>query len=260
MGRSALIAVLAAGLWGCPSTGRTPVVPQPDGGPICQSGDNTCAAGTRCVNRNCVPSCAAGCPAGTYCEGPAPRDFCVPVTAIACANSRNCPAPQVCFLGPPACSNFCTRGVCASQQLRADGGYQGCLVNAGADDACGPDAVCYTLGATTGTVNACVGLPACNQDGGCPGGTFGSVCNDALPDGGQILPGKQRICLFSYCLRDSDCNQSGHCFHTTSAEPGRCNFGLAGDPCFTKADCFNAQSCAGADGGVLDGGVPGACQ
>jgi hypothetical protein len=272
MGRSALI-LSAAVLWGCPSTGGITVTLQPDGGPVCgflaPPNDKlqypTCAAGTECVNNVCVPTCADGgaaCPSGTYCEGgSAPAaDVCAPVTTATCAKVADCPAPQQCFA---RISGVSGAGFCASPQRRGDGGYQGCVQH-DPNDFCGPDAVCYSLVNSTGTalVNTCLGLPACSQDGSCPAGAAGSVCNDGnLADGGQLIPGKGHLCLLSYCVRETDCNPIGHCFHRTPAQPlGSCDFGQSGDPCFTNADCINSSGCAGADGGYLDGGFPGACQ
>lgn len=252
MGRSALITALAAAALatGCPASNNNPGAGRPDGGPSCQSGDNSCAAGTRCVNRNCVPTCSGGaaCQTGSYCEGPnAPEDVCAQLTPIACTTPTQCPFPQTCL-----------NGLCASAELRADGGYQGCVVNGGVNDACGPDAVCYAL--TQG--NTCLGLPACGQDGGCPTGVFGAVCNDGRLDGGaQVLPGKQRLCLYAYCVLDSDCPAAAECFHSTLAIPsGTCYFGAAGSPCFSNKDCFQSAACAGQDGGLEDGGIPGACR
>jgi hypothetical protein len=255
MGRSALIAVIAAALWGCPSGGSTSTTPRPDGGPICGVGPAdiavypACAAGTRCNNRTCAPTCAAGCPPGMYCEGPPPEDVCALVNPIVCAKNTDCPAPQGCLFG-----------LCASAELRADGGYQGCVLSE-PDDACGPDAICYSLANSNGTIsNTCVGLPACSQGGACPPGTYGAICNEGRnPDGGPLLAGKQRICLFSYCMQDTDCNVAAHCFFGAPALLGRCNFGRAGDGCFSNADCIGSTGCSGADGGLLDGGTPGAC-
>ena len=255
MGRSALI--LAAVFWGCPSNGVN-VVLQRDGGPVCgrdptdQVQYPDCATGTRCVNRICVPTCTGGtaCPSGTYCGGPAaPEDVCTSVAASTCATTADCPTPQKCLVG-----------FCASAQLRADGGFQGCVRN-DPNDACGTDAVCYALVTSSGGIaNTCVGLPGCSQDGGCPVGPLGGVCNDGnLADGGPLIPGKGRICLATYCVRETDCNSTWHCFHRTPQPLGNCSFGQVGDPCFTNADCINSSGCTGADGGLLDGGVPGAC-
>jgi len=249
MGRSALILILAAAA--CSSKDAPPVIgPQrPDGGTPCQAGDSTCRGNLRCVNRNCVPTCPgdAGCPSGSYCEGPAyPEDVCAPLSPIACAKTFDCPDPQTCF-----------GGLCASGQPRADGGYQLCVLNAGADDGCGPDAVCIVQGQ-----NVCAGYPACGQDGGCPQGDIGSACNDGKnPDGGQLIPGKMRICLLGFCTLPSDCPPTSNaCFRATLRKPyGYCNFGLTGSQCFTKADCFNSGACTGADGGLEDGGTPGTC-
>lgn len=246
MGRRALIA-LAIAASACTDTGGNAIV-RLDGGPVCQSGDNSCAAGTRCVNRICTPSCTgdAGCAAGSYCEGPAPlEDVCASNVPIVCQRSLDCPGPQLC-LG----------GLCISEQLRADGGSQGCIPSS-LRDACGPDALCFQ----TRVSNQCLGMPACAANGGCPVGNPGSVCNDGRnPDGGQLFPGKQRICLYGFCVADTDCTQKAHCFHPLAGDPlGNCNFGVAGDPCFSNADCIGSSGCSAPDGGFTDGGAPGVC-
>ena len=250
MGRSALISVALAFV-ACTDTGSSNVS-RIDGGTICQAGDTTCAANERCVDRTCKPACAGGaaCPAGMYCEGAAfPNDVCAPLAVTACVASTDCPAPQLCFQG----------GLCASLELRGDGGVQPC----GNDNSnCAPDAVCLPLATSTGSINqSCVGMPACGQDGGCPVGLFGSVCND-LADGGKLVANKQRVCLFPWCLDDSNCNAQSHCFRNPKdANHGECYYGVTGDPCFAKADCLNATDCVDStDGGVLGDGGLGACK
>lgn len=258
MGRSALILALAAAIWGCPpSTGGTVINLQPDGGPVCGEDPRLpltyppCDTGLRCVNRICMPNCDAGsCPGGMYCEGPAPKDVCAPVAPINCTSDVNCPNPQKC--------NY---GLCTSLQLLADGGYAPCKLNAEPNDNCGPDALCFQNVANNGALTSnCLGQPACGQDGGCPIGSVGAICNDGRnPDGGQLFPGKQRICLFSYCMGNPDCNAAAHCFFAAPALLGQCYYGFVGDPCFTNADCPNSSGCGGSDGGLLDGGTPGTC-
>lgn len=238
MGRSALILGTLVCLAACNDTGGT--ISRIDGGPVCQAGDNSCAPGTRCVNRVCTPACASdgSCPAGSYCEGPAPvEDVCAANVPIICKQTLDCPRPQ-----------YCLGGLCASGQTRADGGFQGCVLGS-VNDACGPDAVCFQ----TQNGNQCLGMPACASNGGCPIGTSGAVCNDGRnPDGGQLFPGKQRICVYGFCAIDTDCTQRAHCFHPAPGNPlGNCNFGVAGDPCFSNADCIGSSACSVPDGGTL---------
>lgn len=237
----ALTVVLLASSPGCGGTDPT----QPDGGTICNQGDKNCPAGTRCVSRNCVPTCEDGgpCPAGLYCEAPqGPVAICSPVTPKSCVSSLECPAPQV-----------CSGGICSSIELREDGGTQGCVLTA--NDHCAPDSICYQQFNSTGLAfNLCLGLPHCGQDGSCPVGARGTTCNQ-LADGGFVFAGKERLCLYGFCVDSSNCPQRTNCFHFAPGDTlGQCKAGAAGDPCLSGEDCTNSKYCQLADGGVNDGG------
>ncbi len=245
----ALAVVLLAGSPGC---GSTDVV-RPDGGTVCDQGDQRCAAGTRCTNRNCVPTCDDGgpCPAGSYCEAPqGPVAICSPITPSACRSLYDCPSPQI-----------CASGICLSYELREDGGTQGCISNA-SNDHCAPDSLCYQDTSRGQLLNRCLGLPHCGQDGSCPIGNKGTACNQ-LPDGGFIVPGKERICLYDFCVDSSNCPSGTACFHYLQASlSGQCKQGAAGDPCYSGEDCFSSSYCQLADGGVNsgDGGADGSAE
>jgi hypothetical protein len=225
--------------------------PRPDGGPACQPGLNTCATGTVCNNSTCKPVCTddSSCSADQYCANSTPPKVCAPKTFTACTVDQDCPLPQ-----------FCNSGLCISIEFRADGSQTGCLLT-GPNDGCSPEALCYARQLQTGAVvNNCIGLPACGQDGTCPVGSLGSVCNEQA-DGGRLLPAKQRVCLLTVCTDNSNCPLTAACFRADAGNAsGECNFGAAGYPCLTPADCFNAVTCLMPDGGVDDGGVLGTCQ
>jgi hypothetical protein len=239
MGRSTLIALVL--LSAC-SRDLPPVKQPPDGGPVCLAGSHTCLPGSRCVGNLCIATCTGGtaCAAGTYCGGPtAPNDVCGPITAISCTTFTDCPVPQDCFLGR-----------CAALEVGADGGLQPCRPGAVPDN-CAPDAVCTVLQG----VPTCIGFPLCNADGGCPGQSLSRACN-MLPDAGQIIPGKGRICLTEHCASEEDCISGVHCAHLDPSVPfGKCQFGNFLDPCLVdRPDCAPPLSCM--DAGVLaDGGV-----
>jgi hypothetical protein len=205
-----------------------------------------------CNNGNCITTCPTGteCSADQFCQGTEPtRQVCSPKTFKQCAIDQDCPNPQ-----------FCLSGLCVSVELRRDGGFQGCLLS-GPDDACAPEAICLQQQTSSGTIlNNCIGMPACGQDGTCPVGNQGSVCND-MPDGGRLFQNKQRVCLFTFCTGAANCPSNAECFLRAPDDPrGECTFGIAGDPCFGPTDCFNSSQCVGADGGFGDGGSPGTCQ
>jgi hypothetical protein len=215
------------------------VIPQPDGGTICNLAALGCPSGQACLNGICAARCAAGaaCPAGTYCEGDAGIDeVCAPVEAIACLTTAvQCPAPQ-------GCTNF---GLCTSSELPADGGRQSCIAGQ-VDDGCSADGICITGSSQS---SACVGLPACSQDGGCPVGLAGATCN-VRPDGGRLFPGKQRVCLASFCDSNADCPaRVPHCVTGNGPAQTFCSPGTKDFPCLRPVDC-NSNICTGADAGV----------
>ena len=232
------------------STGCGTDPQRPDGGTPCQQGDGTCPAGTRCTNRNCVPTCQGGqaCPAGMYCESPqSPIAVCSPIQPFACRDSNDCPPPEV-----------CTQGLCLSLEKRADGGTIGCVISGTNNDGCDQGAICYQDRSTGQILNQCRGLPHCSPTGFCPIGFLGSTCNQ-LPDGGLLYANKERLCLFNICVDTSNCPQGSSCFHTDRSNlQGRCQLGQVGDLCYIADDCTSATYCQ-YDGGVDDGGVLGQC-
>lgn len=264
MGRRTLIAVpvllVAAMLGSTHACGNAATASQFDGGTVCAHGDKTpCPAGTDCINSICTTTCDGGsaCQAGAYCtvDQQTPEGVCAAVKPTLCGNAFDCPAPQRCF-----------HGVCASIEPRQSGSQLGCLPGK-VDDACGSDAICSQLTDPKSgqLLNDCLGLPQCGQAGDCPIGDLGTVCNDGRQlDGGQLFPGKQRLCLVGFCTKDTDCQSAlkQHCFapSPTTDALGTCNNGTAGNPCFTNKDCYNATGCFLADGGVDDGGAIGVCK
>jgi|GEM_PF-1732891 len=264
MGRRTLIAVpallIAALFASTHACGSAPAQVQTDGGIVCAHAGLACPAGLDCINSVCTPTCdGGGCLTGTYCtsDRQTAEAVCAPVTSFLCQSSFQCPSPQRCF-----------HGLCASIEPRANGSRQGCLLGQ-ADDGCGTDAVCTRLtDPNSGApLNDCLGLPQCGQAGDCPIGDLGSVCNDGRQlDGGQLFPGKQRLCLVGFCTKDIDCPSNAqsaeHCFLPNPGQDalGNCNNAGAGNPCFTKKDCFNAIDCFLPDGGLDDGGAIGVCK
>jgi hypothetical protein len=238
---------------GTPDSG-TPDSGTPDSGTLitCTQPGTSCPVHTACVSDICVPSCANGasCPVGDYCESTAPAlAVCSPVRAYPCVFTSQCPTPQTCSLG-----------LCVAAEQAADGGSEHCTFGADGGDGCAPDAVCS---APTSPGTGCLGLTHCGIDGGCPPGASGSVCNDDR-DGGAAFPGKERLCLSTFCRSTSNCPSTSSlgqaaCFGANSAQLGHCYFGVAGDPCLTTVDCQNSHACLLADGGIDDGGMTGRC-
>jgi Dickkopf N-terminal cysteine-rich region len=239
-----MAAVLVATSEGC---GSSDVV-RADAGASCNQGDGSCPAGTVCTNRVCTPSCADGgaCPSGFYCEYPQTAfAVCSPIKPSACRDDNDCPAGN----------QVCTDGLCISWELRADGGTVGCIISTTGSDACSPDSICYVDTSLGYQLNRCLATPHCGQDGSCPIGYRGSVCNQ-LADGGFAFGNKERLCLYKYCVGNTNCPTGTQCFHyTRDATLGTCSLGQSGYPCFSAEDCFNANYCQLSDGGVADGGL-----
>jgi hypothetical protein len=240
MGRSSLIplgaAALVVAIFAASSCAQDPGVSLPlqfDAGLICDFAARGCPNGQACLNGICSARCTNGatCPAGTYCEGDASIDqVCAPVEATACINFQQCPAPQ-----------GCSSGLCTSSELLGDGGRGTCTPGV-LDDGCSADGVCR---APSGS-NACVGLPACSQDGGCPVGLAGATCN-VRPDGGRLFPNKQRVCLVAFCDGNADCPlQIPHCVNGFGTAKSGCSPGTTGSPCTNDADCNSGSTCNGA--------------
>jgi Dickkopf N-terminal cysteine-rich region len=229
MGRSALIFLVVA--IGC-SSGVPGLAGRPDGGTVCQNNESICTGDTRCTNGVCQKTCTGGtsCGAGSYCEGPsAPLDVCAPLQPLACVSDLDCPLPQ-----------SCNYGLCASVETAVDGG-QACNFRS-ASDGCKPDAVC-SAGGQFGFI--CVAYSACAADGGCVAQNDQAeyLCNQQ-PDGGFLIPGKQRICLSGHCLQPSNCGSGQKCYVASGALVGDCQYGIEGDPCSTTDDCESGRGCA----------------
>jgi hypothetical protein len=94
-----------------------------------------------------------------------------------------------------------------------------------------PDARCYQF-------------PACGQDGSCPTGQVGAICND------HYFSDKPRFCVPGFCHDASHCPASWNCVRTSPVDVlGRCSDGTPGRPCGTDSDC-QSNHCNGSDGGV----------
>jgi hypothetical protein len=265
-GRAAVAACVAAGFvaaFSGPSCSSSDINSErPDGGPICQHGhDNLCGANSFCENGNCVAACPTGaCPTGQYCMGDAgiTDEVCAPNQPIVCTSVLDCPPPQDCLLNG---------GLCSAVEPLADGGLTLCdptnstpVGDGGTDDGCGPDAICLDIRTSNGDLIQCHGMPACGSGNECFHGPYGSTCNFRA-DGGRLLPMKQRLCLFGFCVVKGDCASGQFCVQDADGGPaGGCYSGFPGSPCNTAADCLNpAAGCTGAAPGKWGCCGPGPC-
>lgn len=164
----------------------------PDAGPLFER--NSCrlfcsVVFQECFQGECLDTCYADsegadedCEAHEYCHR---ENVCVPRQLPSCAEVP-CIDDQVCVGG------FCVlpTGI-------------GCVGEDTQDD-CSYSYVCDALR------GQCVVPPVCNQDGTCPPGTLGAVCNgsDETTLDDNMAPD---ICLLGQCRDDRDCPPSRRC-------------------------------------------------
>jgi len=198
-------------------------------------------------------SSASPCPSGQFCF----NGLC----ALGCQNDDDCASEQYCDtseFGDRLCHNkvvaSCPETPCAATQECINGlcstppGETKCdpeqVVNG--QDGCDSHAIC--LQEEEGAAAKCYSFPPCAQDGSCPTGLYGAVCNDGY------VPNKARICLTSLCSDESNCPASWKCVKIMAGSVlGSCSNGSTGTMCSSAEDCLSAN-CMGA--GM---GVPGIC-
>jgi hypothetical protein len=206
---------------------------------IC-SADARCPDGQWCFNGFCAPGCMSDndCAQNQYCDtrfnpdqGDLASHLCVNKTVSGCSNDDQCSEGQKCVMG--LCSAAAEPTQCTP---RVDG-----------QDGCDSYSICLDISETEQEQYSCVSFPPCPQNGICPVGQMGSVCND------DDIPGKEAICLTSLCKTKDNCPGVFKCV-LMSATLGMCSDGSMGMPCKTKTDCNQSLDCSGA----LTGG-PGFC-
>ncbi|HZO13610.1 MAG TPA: hypothetical protein VFB62_10130 [Polyangiaceae bacterium] len=163
------------------------------GPPVCTALD-PCPPGTTCFNGLCAEGCndRDDCPDGMRCMSDAGQ-LCVDETVTSC--------PDV----PCASSQVCANGLCSA--IPSEEGCTG-PTPFGPSDGCGAQEVCLSTAMVDGQeVNAkvCYTFPFCPEDGPCPVGAFGSVCNEG------IFPEKNRICLAGMCTSSINCPPAWNC-------------------------------------------------
>ena len=194
-------------------------------------GANKCPAGQFCFNGLCAMGCNSNgdCAADQYCD--TTWKECVNKVVATCPDTP-CPDTQMCV------KNLCTSKEppatkCDPQQ-------------AGYNDGCEKDAICFQ---DQGKDPVCYSFPACGENGACPPGMIGAVCNDGY------LPSKGHICLPGSCKTATNCPNAGFkCVRSNPNAPlGMCSNGGPGMACPTAADCVTGN-CSSAGPGW-----PGVC-
>ncbi len=198
------------------------------------------------------------CPSGEFCFNG--------ICAYGCTNDGNCAANQYCDTGfSKTCQNKtgpagCTKDTeCASNQACVSGlcsvvpaTSPTCKPPPGANDGCDTNSVC--LAGKQGQSNTCLTFPSCGQDGSCPIGQLGAVCNDGY------IQGKGRFCMPGMCKDAKNCPTGDACVSVATGAPlGQCSNGGTGQACDATHACQTGLTCQTVPGfaGVCAPGFPG---
>lgn len=191
------------------------------------SAANPCPDGQFCFNGLCAVGCNSDgdCADGQYCATDGDR---------LCHNAEVTTCPDV----PCADGQICVNGFCSTPPADTS------CMPASVDDGCEKNAVC--LEQEEG-MPKCYTFPYCPQDGVCPVGAQGAVCNDGL------LADKDQICLVGACTAVEHCPADWSCVKLEGSVIGFCSSGVAGSPCDTNDQCMS-NNCS-----IPIPGFPGIC-
>ncbi|NMB77297.1 MAG: hypothetical protein GYA21_19485 [Myxococcales bacterium] len=200
------------------------------------SKEDPCPAGQFCWNGICALGCMSDndCASNQYCDTLGSQ-LCVNRQVSSCSQDTDCAENQVCLMG------MCT----------ADAEPKQCTPRVDGQDGCDEYSICLDISEDPEKEqNACVTFPPCPQDGNCPVGQVGSVCNQ------DDIPNKERICLTGLCKAAANCPTSWKCV-MLSATLGACSDGSMGMPCKTASDCQANFTCTQAMPGGIGFCMPG---
>ncbi len=208
-------------------------------GALCDA-QNKCPAGQFCFNGICAIGCQSNgdCASDQYCDTMdlGPPYFCKNKTVQTC--------PSV----PCASNQECKNGLCAA---KPPPNPPMCMPRPDGNDGCDTYSLCFPE--ADGMTASCYGFPPCAQDGTCPSGLVGAVCNQGY------IPNKGRMCLTGACRDQSHCPANWKCLRRSTDVLGSCSAGEVNDPCLADGDCqsgicfsispnFPAQCSSGAAG------------
>jgi len=176
-------------------------------------GQNDCPDGQFCFNGLCAIGCQSNddCADDQYCATGEDR-MCHNKEVPTCSSDGECKGEQVCTDG------YCTAPSQSDEQCEPDS----------IDDGCSETAICVER---DGEDPECVNLPRCSEDGTCPTGQAGAVCND------DYVPQKAEVCLLGACESDSNCPSDWSCVKPQNSVLGTCSSGAFGTPCTEDSQC-----------------------
>jgi len=191
------------------------------------SAANACPDGQFCFNG----ICAIGCQSDGDC---ADNQYCATDDDMLCHNKEVTICPEV----PCAEGQVCVNGFCSTPPPSTE-----CSTEM-LPDGCESNALCVE--AEEGAPK-CYTFPYCSEDGTCPVGTQGAVCNNDLID-------KDKICLIGLCTEVANCPADWSCVKfETNGVIGFCSNGGVGSPCTGNEECVSG-TCS-----LPFPGVPGFC-
>ena len=192
--------------------------------------DNPCPAGQFCWNGLCALGCMSDqdCADNQYCDTRVdlPNNqfgthMCVNKEVAGCSTDADCEETQTCMNG--------TCGV-ASEDHECTPRFDG-------PDGCDEFSICIDHGDEVEDFR-CFSFSPCPQDGNCPVGLYGAVCNDGY------FPEKAPICLTTGCITEENCPSSFKCI-IPQGTLGVCSDGSAGALCMAHEDCDSGLTCSG---------------
>jgi hypothetical protein len=236
-------AALAVGLWvgvGCGSSTEGPPGQNPNGqqGPsgLC-SATQKCPAGQWCFNGLCAPGCNSNqdCAADQYCDTKdAQPYFCKNKTVSSCPST------------PCQSNQECRNGLCTAASSEPS---SGCTPSPSFNDSCDKYSVCVDEDEEGPRAAGCLSFPPCPENGVCPVGIGGAVCNE------KYIPNKGRFCMPGACSNATHCPADWKCVRqTTNQILGFCSAGGPYALCFLPTDCLSGIC------NIPAPGFPGMCQ
>jgi hypothetical protein len=194
-------------------------------GTICSS-SNPCPDGQFCWNGLCALGCNSDgdCADDQYCDTEFDR-LCHNKTVSTCPDT------------PCADNQICRDGFCSTPPEDTS-----CMPRPDGNDGCDAYSLCLEEDDES---TACYSFPACAEDGSCPTGLVGAVCNDG------IVPNKAQMCLTGMCTGTEHCPSSWSCVMQSTDPAGFCSDGQFGSVCLSASDCQQGLDCFQAVPGTL---------